>query len=156
MAAPNYPRNGIGRSRLNHRKQTAAKICTSGQRRLKLPRNDQTHFKTNLTAHFINFIKNNWANQRWSTPLVSVSWIIWCCQLANQLHCLHLHINPCWHGTPLVSVITEGYRLRITHVYGIGIREINVYTSLSANCIEVSLLGYILFLYLSPCKGAWL
>ena len=54
----------------------------------------------NFTVHFINFIKNNSANGRWPeapiaaaiclftviwlTPFVSVSWIIWCCHLADQ------------------------------------------------------------------------
>ena len=33
MAAPYYRRNGNQRSRPNHRKQTAATICASGQRR---------------------------------------------------------------------------------------------------------------------------
>ena len=59
--------------------------------------NDQTHFKNNFTVHFI---ENNSANRRWPevqivaaiclftvirpTPLVSVSWIIWRCYLADQ------------------------------------------------------------------------
>ena len=44
-------------------------------------------------------------------PLISVSWIIWCCHLADQFvlhyvrYCLHPHTNPCWHGTLLVVTI---------------------------------------------------
>ena len=37
-------------------------------------------------------------------PLVSVSWIIWCCHMADQFvlryvrYCSHPHSKPCWHG----------------------------------------------------------
>ena len=51
-----YLRN---RCRYNHETRTSSTYCLD---------NDQTHFKTNFTVHFINFIKNNSANRDTEYP----------------------------------------------------------------------------------------
>ena len=75
-----------------------------------LPRQRWNSFQNQFTVHFINFIKNNSANRRWleaqiftaiclftvirPTLFVSVSWIIWCCHLADQLvFCYFLYLS---------------------------------------------------------------
>ena len=65
--------------------------------------NDQIHFKTNFTVHFLNYIKNNSANRRWrkAQTVAAILFGLWCIRypLGKNIFWLTMHnFYMCWCG----------------------------------------------------------